>query len=634
MHDIRSILKQYWGYDTFRPAQEAIIQAVLEKKDTLALLPTGGGKSICFQVPALAEEGVCMVISPLIALMKDQVSHLLRRKIPAHAIYSGMTKREVDMALEQAVQGKVKFLYVSPERVQTSLFRERFKRMQVNLIAVDEAHCISQWGYDFRPPYLQIAELREHHPKVPVLALTASATPQVCKDIMDRLRFSTPHMVKGSFVRPNLGLIVREQENKEDKLLEILRNVPGSAVIYVRNRRRTKEVAEFLLRHHISAGFYHAGLDPEVRNNRQDQWVQDRLRVMVCTNAFGMGIDKPDVRVVVHLDLPDAPEAYYQEAGRAGRDGKRSFAGLLFDAADVRMLNENVQKQHPEPAFVRTVYHHLCNYCQVAIGAGKEESYDLDIATLCKNFALPALETRNALRVLEQQGCIYLSEAFYKPSTIHIPVDKETLYRFQVEHKTMEPVIKIILRTATGVFDEPVAVKESSLAYHASMPEDKLTEVLHYLHKLEIIHYAPLRKKPQVTFLQPRMAAEQLPLDLALMQMLRERALQRAEAMQDYVYNHVRCRSQLLLEYFGETTEPCGVCDICVEKHRMGISDTEFRRIFDWIKERLTSGTITPETLMHDTLPARSEKILEVLHFLTDSRQVLHTDDNILIWKA
>ena len=634
MSDIHSILKQYWGYDAFRPAQEEIIQAVIQKKDTLALLPTGGGKSLCFQVPALAQEGVCVVISPLIALMKDQVTHLHKRQIAAVAVYSGMTKREVDMALEQAAQGKVKFLYVSPERVQTTLFRERFKRMQVNCLAVDEAHCISQWGYDFRPPYLQIAELRALHPKVPVLALTASATPQVCNDIMERLQFRAPHMVKGSFQRPNLGLIVREQENKDDKLLEILRNVQGSAVIYVRNRRRTKEVAEFLVRHHIAASFYHAGLDPEVRNHRQDQWVQDRVRVMVCTNAFGMGIDKPDVRVVVHLDLPDAPEAYYQEAGRAGRDGKRSFAGLLFDAADVRMLMENTEKQHPEPAFVRTVYHHLCNYCQVAIGAGKDESFDFDIATLCQRFSLPALETRNALRVLEQQGFVYLSEAYYKPSTIHIPVDKETLYRFQVEHKSMEPVIKIILRTATGVFDEPVAVKESALAYHASMPEDKLVEILHYLHKMAIITYAPMRRKPQVTFLQPRAAAEDLPLDFALMQMLRERAMQRAEAMQAYVNNHLRCRSQVLLEYFGETTEPCGVCDICVEKHRMGISDTEFRRIFDWIKERLASGDMTPESLLHDTLPARSEKILEVLHFLTDTRQVLHTNDNILIWKA
>ncbi|HRF77013.1 MAG TPA: ATP-dependent DNA helicase RecQ [Chitinophagales bacterium] len=633
MQNIHAVLKQYWGYDVFRPLQEDIIRSVLDGNDTLALLPTGGGKSLCFQVPAMAMDGICVVVSPLIALMKDQVHNLNKRDIAAVALFTGMTKREIDIALDNCVYGKIKFLYVSPERLLTEIFRERFKKMKVNLIAIDEAHCISQWGYDFRPPYLQIAELRPFFPDIPIIALTASATKKVCDDIQLRLAFKKNNLFRASFARPNIGFIVRETDNKEDKLLDILNTVKGSGVVYVRNRKKTQDTAAFLLRHKVNAGFYHAGLENDIRNNKQESWINGKTRIIVCTNAFGMGIDKPDVRCVVHLDIPESLEAYYQEAGRAGRDGHKSYAGLLYDEHDFLQLQENFEKQFPPIEFIRKVYHHLGNYCQIAIGAGVGQSFDFDLIVFCKQYQLKPVETRNALKILEQHGYIYVSEAFNKLSTVNIPIDRETLYAFQIANKQYEPVIKLILRTSPGVFDETVSIHESDLAYHLSAQVHQVKEILEFLHKQGIIVYSPLKTKPQVDFVQERINAEHLLFDFKMMEHLKTSAELRLKAITGYVKNKSECRVKNLLRYFDEDTQNCNSCDICVERNKLELSEKEFTLVFDWLKKQLLSQPMMPEALLKLKLPVRKEKVVETLTFLTDNKQIIHTAENILLWK-
>ena len=634
MQNIHTVLKQYWGYDTFRPLQEDIINSILSGQDTLALLPTGGGKSLCFQVPAMAMDGICIVVSPLIALMKDQVQNLKKRDIPAIALFTGMTKREIDIALDNCVYGNIKFLYVSPERLLTDIFRERFKKMKVNLIAVDEAHCISQWGYDFRPPYLQIAELRPFFPNVPIAALTASATKKVCEDIQEKLAFKKNNLFRASFARPNIGFIVRETDNKEDKLLEILNNVKGTGVVYVRNRKKTQDTAAFLLRHKVNAGFYHAGLDNDTRNNKQENWISGKTRIIVCTNAFGMGIDKPDVRCVVHIDIPESLEAYYQEAGRAGRDGHKSYAGLLYDEHDFMTLQENFEKQFPPVEFIKKVYHHLGNYCQVAIGAGAGESFDFDLIVFSKQYQLKPVETRNALKILEQHGYIYISEAFNKLSTVHIPVDKETLYGFQIANKQFEPIIKLILRTSPGVFDEVVQLHEAELAYHLSAPVHVVKDALEFLNKQGILVYSPLKTKPQVDFVKERMSADHVHFDYKMLEHLKKSAEIRLNAVLGYVKNKAECRVKNLLRYFDEETENCNTCDICVERNKLELTEKEFALVYDWLKTQLQNNPMMPEALLKLKLPVRKDKVVETLSFLTDNKQIIHTGENILIWKA
>lgn len=633
MHDIHSILKQYFGYSAFRPLQEDIIRSVLDGRDALALLPTGGGKSVCFQVPALAQEGICLVVSPLIALMTDQVNNLIKRGIPAMSIRSGMSKREVDIALDNCIYGKYKFLYVSPERLVTDIFRERVKKMPLNLIAVDEAHCISQWGYDFRPPYLRIAEIREFAVKVPVLALTATATKIVCDDIQDKLGFAKKNIYRASFARQNISFIVRNHDDKETKLLEILNNVGGSGIIYVRNRKATKQIADMLKRHKISADHYHAGLTSDERSKKQNNWIENKTRIIVCTNAFGMGIDKPDVRLVIHYDIPDNPEAYYQEAGRAGRDGRQSFAGLIYNADDMIDIDYYLSQQFPSVEVIKKTYQALGNYLNIATGAGKNESFDFDLVQFCSRYKLNAVQTASALKNLQQQNYIYAGDALQNVSTIMVAADRETLYKFQVEHKQWDALIKMILRIAPGVFEDFVPLYERELGLHLNITEKQLQEQLQFLHAQGLFIYNPMKAGPQITYLTERLPVESLQLDTQFLNTLRKNAEKRLVAMQGYVKNNVRCRMQMLLEYFGERSARCEMCDVCIERNKLQVTEEEFENIFDWIEQQLKNAVIKPEEL-YKTTGFRKEKLLEVLGYLRDNKIVEHTKENLLLWKG
>ena len=574
MNQAVDILKSYWGYDAFRPLQEDIIDAAVAGNDVLALLPTGGGKSICFQVPALMMDGLCLVVSPLIALMKDQVRQLREREIRTEAIHAGMSKREIDIALDNCVNADVKFLYLSPERLKTELFIERIKivneRRGVCLIAVDEAHCISQWGYDFRPAYLEIAQVRDILPKAPVIALTATDTPRGKKDIQDKLEFKNGKVFTKSFARANLSYSVRFEEHKEKKLIAVLQRINGSAVVYVGTRRRTKELAYLLQRHHISADFYHAGLTHEERNIKQEDWIHNRTRVIVSTNAFGMGIDKPDVRVVVHMDLPQNLEAYYQEAGRAGRDEQKAFALVITNQKDIEELRAQTQRSLPAIQVIQDTYQMLGNYFQLAIGSYPDESLDFDFGTFSKQFDKHPLEIFNALKVLENQGLIQLSEAFFNPSKAAFRMDQRQLYQFQIANMSFDAMIKGLLRLYGGeLYNYPITINESQLAALLGLSVAECKALLSQLAEREILDYYPRKDKPQLTFLTPRKEVSRLNMDNKGLEIRKKLILEKMEAVIAYLHNEDRCRTQQLLEYFGELNdERCGVCDNCLERKK------------------------------------------------------------------
>lgn len=564
------ILKKYWNYDTFRPQQEDIVLSVLEKKDTLVLMPTGGGKSICFQVPAMAMEGVCIVITPLVALMKDQVEQLKKRGIHAAAIYSGMHKNEIDQTLDEFVYGNGKFLYVSPERLQTELMKVRTKLMKVALLVIDEAHCVSQWGYDFRPPYLKIPEFKKLIPNVSTIALTATATHEAQLDIIEKLDLKNVRIFRQSFARPNISYSAFAEENKEKRMLDIIQKVNGSAIVYVRSRKRTKEIAEWLEQRRISADYYHAGLSTEERFAKQEAWIKNQKRIMVATNAFGMGIDKPDVRLVIHLDLPENLEAYYQEAGRAGRDGNKAYAVILYFLNDIEELFKNIEKKYPPIENLKRMYQALANYCNLAVGAENFESYDFDFNQFIKIYGLQVADSHNELRKLEEEGLIQLSEAYHAPSKIIIEVGHRELYNFQVKSPAYDKFIKILLRMYGGdLFSNFVTINEAAIGKYFFANTKEVEQMLDYLQSIGIITYQKQKNTPQLTFLTARQDAKKLHLDVVRMENRKKKDFGKAVAMGQFAEEKRRCRQQFLQEYFDEeTTLTCGICDNCLNNKK------------------------------------------------------------------
>lgn len=617
----QDILREVFGHEDFRPVQKQVIDAVLDGKDTLALLPTGGGKSLCFQIPALVNEGICLVVSPLIALMKDQVDALKSKGILAAAIYSGMSYREIDRTLDNCIYGNYKFLYVSPERLKAELFIERFRQMNVNLIAVDEAHCISQWGYDFRPLYLEIAEIRQYHPKVAVLALTASATPEVCTDILEKLEMKAPKEFRQSFARINLSYSVRFVENKIEKGTEILNRVPGSAIWYVRNRHATHQIAKALTQMGISASAYHAGLSMADRAKRQEEWKGNKIRVMVSTNAFGMGIDKPDVRVVIHSDLPENLENYYQEAGRAGRDGKKAYGVLMVNEEDFEQVLTRSALMYPPTDFLKRVYQCLANFYRIAVGSNMLSSFDFEWNEFANTYNLGVLETFYALKVLEEEGFIGLSESYYSPSKVHFLVDPGRLYEIQIAHAKLDPIIKMLLRTYGGnIFSEYIKIQEAKLAKSLEIKESELVKGLQQLVQMEVMDYDQRKDKPQLTFLTPRYDAGKLPLNLNRIELRRELTLHKAVRMVEYARQKSICRTQYIQEYFGEKTdESCGICDWCQEDRKSKDPEgTEIRfqtRVLETLKQ---GGELTEHQLLDSLRLPASEKNLNFIRQLQD----------------
>jgi len=626
MSNLHTVLKQYWGYDAFRPFQEEAITTVLNGIDALVLLPTGGGKSICFQVPVMVMDGVCIVVTPLIALMKDQVEQLKRRHISAAAIHSGMNRREIDITLDNCIHGTTKFLYVSPERLRTDIMIERTKQMNVCLLAIDEAHCISAWGYDFRPSYLLISEFRDLLPGVPVMALTATATEEVRVDILDKLKMKSARVFKQSFARANLSYSSFMEENKERKLVQILKNVPGTSIIYVRTRKRTKELADSLNRQGINSQSYHAGLPFKERSDRQMSWIKSQTRVVVATNAFGMGIDKPDVRSVIHYDLPENLEAYYQEAGRAGRDEKKAYAVALFNKIDLEELAESVERKYPSIEIIKRVYQALANYYKIAVGGAEFESFSFDIQDFTGIFGLPVSETHYALKLLEEEGFIQLSENFNSPSKIHFLVDNRQLYDFQIRYRDFDSFIKLLLRLYGGeLFTEYVRISEIELAQIYFVPEAEILKRLQFLKEREIIDYEPRRDKPQLTFLTPRYEANLLPLNIFEIEKKKERDRQKARAVVQYASHTNRCRTLLLLEYFNEFDgSECGVCDICLNKRKIEQADHEeiSKGITSFIQAQ---EGVTPRDLSQAFSSIPEKALLQTLKQLIED-EIVHYD--------
>ena len=626
-----NILRKYWGFENFRPMQDKIVESIGKGIDTLGLLPTGGGKSITFQVPALAMDGVCLVVTPLVALMKDQVANLRKKKIKAVAVYSGLSREEINIAYDNCIFGDYKFLYLSPERLSTPLFLEKLDHFKVSMLVVDEAHCISQWGYDFRPSYLKIADLRKEIPDTPVLALTATATPQIVDDIQQRLLFPQKNVVKKSFERENLAYIVRETEDKLNQLVKIVKSINGCTVVFVRNRKKTKEYALWLRENGITAHNYHAGLTNESKDKRQKEWMNDEVQVMVCTNAFGMGIDKPDVRLVVHMDAPDSIEAYFQEAGRAGRDGKKAYAVMLWQSADKTRLKKNVTVSFPEKEVIFRVYNALGNFFQLAVGHGEEMVYDFNIVQFCKAYHFNLLTVFNSLKILQRAEYIEYSEEENLPSRVHFIAQKMELYNFQVKNEEFNSFIKLLLRSYTGFFTEYVIINEEMLAQRANVSVDIVYKYLNKLDHLKIIHYIPRKKTPLIQYIKPREEIRYLKLPHEVYRDRKKQYEQRVKAVINYCeYTHA-CRSRILLQYFGQkNAEDCGQCDICIEKKKRGLSSKRGVEIERQLQEVLSSPKQFQEIESHLGMPEK--QWLNIFNWLADN-QIIYLNDEGL-WQS
>ena len=634
LEQYRKVLTKYWGFSSFRTLQEDIIKSVVSGRDTLGLMPTGGGKSLTFQVPAAASEGICLVITPLIALMKEQVSRLNSMELKSVALHSGMSAEEIDIALENCIYGDYKFLYISPERIGTAIFQHKAARLNISLVAIDEAHCISQWGYDFRPSYLKIASLRDFiSNEVPFLALTATATTAVIKDIVSKLELREPNILKTSFERKNISYYVRRVEDKGTYLVKTMLKVTGSGIVYVRSRKRSREIAELLVREGISADYYHAGLPDEIRDRKQLSWSAGETRIIVSTNAFGMGIDKADVRFVIHWDIPDSIEAYFQESGRAGRDGKPAFAVLLFSPSDTSRLKDSSEKKFPPVEKIKDVYEALCNYLRVPEGSGKNNVYDFNLYEFVSKYRLPAIETYNSLQFLQREGYMEFTEEINNPSRVHFIVSRDDLYKFQVANESFDSFIKLLLRSYTGMFSEFVPVNEEMLSRKSGASRDVIYNYLLKLSTYNIIKYIPGKKSALVIFTEERLVRKALFISPENHLLVRKKYEERVKRMIDYAESENKCRSAILLEYFGEEADRCGVCDVCRKRNELELSKYEFDLILEEIKKVLSQQQLdASELVKHISYP--EDKTVKVIRWLLDHGKLNTGEDRKLSWKS
>lgn len=623
------ILQQYWGHSQFRPLQEEIIQSVLENKDTFAILPTGGGKSLCFQIPAMLNDGICLVVTPLIALMKDQVENLKQKGISAAAIYSGMNTREIDITLDNCIYGKVKFLYFSPERIQSHIFQERVKRMEVNLIAVDEAHCISQWGHDFRPAYFEVSKLKDIVPNTSIIALTATATKKVRDEIVDRLDLDVKNTFSGSFARKNLSYSVRKVEDKEKKILEILSQTSGTAIIYCKTRKETKEVSVWLNQMNVSSAFYHAGLANDTRATIQEKWKSGLIRVVVATNAFGMGIDKPDVRVVIHMGINSDMESYYQEAGRAGRDTEKAFAVILYQETDIEESLSIFERSYPKLQFVRHIYQCLANYFKLAVGSEHHTGFDFNLYKFSDQYNLDHLEVFYALKKLEEYNLVQFSEIIYGTSALFVPMEHKSLYEFQIKNSHLDTLIKALLRMYGGeLFTGFTQISEYKLSKALKYPEDQVKKELASLHKRGVISYSQKTDFPQLVFLTPRMDAGNLPIPKKTYDTRREIELDKIKFMIRYVNENKGCRTNIIQEYFGEiSSEECGVCDSCVEKKK---SSDNTKQVQDYLLQLINQGEFTSHELVDKLSEFPAVEVLGTIRRLLDVGQIAEKEGKLV----